>query len=227
MFSTYQLMRNYCGNTLDKYSLSYLVRLFKSATDKRGRNKYFSAIFCKVYPYILETSKKFIYLQDEQKVELTLLNLYTALNNYDCNSSAEFFTYFHKSLHNKLLSYDERQKSGQKNQAWNNLIDMSDDSYEYTINSVESKDATELYNKLLLDIETSNVLNLEEKLYCKAIMLGANTADDIIRYTGMSCRKRTSKRKLTYPMSDSSAKRIITSIRDSIREKVKVNGGLY
>lgn len=242
MYNTYKLMSNCTNSTYLEKELEELCQEYRTTNNVRKRNKIIAAMFCKVFPMILEIQKKYFSLTNEQKVEHALFHLVRSVRYY--NGGIKFSSFFHTHLTNQMKTLLTSENSLKK-AAFQHIVKDNDNILNwYTKNQIGKKyENSEEY--MLQMIKNAPKLSSEEKAYCACVLVGYDKTQQIAEKLNLPdepAKKKSNKKpknqninNISNPIQEISIEkqleleqqrqlRRVRKIRQSIKEKAKLYG---
>lgn len=233
MFSTYELMCSLRNEHLVALPINDLISLYQETDVDRLKSKYYANVFCRFFPMILKVTRRYSALTNEQKVEETLRCLLLSMNNFSGNKKAKFLTYFYGNLHTKLTGLTNRLQCDNK-KVWTQLYKGTQEEVNRLLSLIPDKsnsyDDTDIMNL----IDSSSILNKDEKLLCKLYSEGFYSNKDILKRMSLLgnlysrdsefikniCRGRRMLKDDFKVIKSSHEKRVLDGIKESLKKKL-------
>lgn len=231
MYTTYKLMANCTNSTYLNMDLEDLCEGYKKTESVTKRNKIIAAMFCKVYPMVLDIQKKYYSITNEQKVEHALFHLVRSIKYYKQDGKVKFSSFFHTHLSNQMKSLLSSENSLKK-AAFQNIVRNNDNVMNWYAKNepIKSYEQSEIY--VLENLKNSSYLSTEEKEYCACIIAGYDKVQQISEKLNLTNRVqdpiRNTKKEYTpeqiIKLQDSRNQKRIRDIRKSIKDKINKYG---
>lgn len=230
MYATYKMMSNGTNSTYLNKSLEELCDEYNSTDSVNKRNKIVAAMFCKVFPMILEIQKKYYSLTNEQKVDHALFHLVRSIKYYK-KGNVKFSSFFHTHLTNQmktLLSSENNLKKA----AFQNIVRDNDNVLNRYIKTQPTKDYDKSEQYFLENLKNSTYLSTEEKEYCACILAGYDKVDIIREKLDLENRHMDNAIVRKQELSEEKIKELdakrdqrrIRKIKQSIKDKIALYG---
>ena len=214
MFDTYQMMTKYASKQYAKENMNNLAFRFRNTTDKIEKNKIYATLFVNLFPMMLKLQRTHLDIPNEEKVEICMEKLLTALKSFD-HTKVKFSTYYHQCLSNQLLSQDTKQRCT-KRKVWRRVIsdELKTDNAFKKIKSPISKDL-----KLIEKLKDSDLLTTTEKEYCACILAGYSTQKEL--QEKLKLAERMKNITVDNPIYNSVNSRLVNEVKNSLKQKLK------
>lgn len=228
MYDTYKLMSSCTNSTYLNKELEELCEDYKATENVRTKNKIIAAMFCKVFPMILEIQKKYYSLTNDQKVEHALFHLVRSIRYYK-NNNVKFSSFYHTHLTNQMKTLLTSENSLKK-AAFQNIVRDNDNVLTWYTKNEPSKNYENSDEYMLQTIKNAPKLSSEEKAYCACIIAGYDKSSQIIEKLNLPPEPVKVKKNVTNPINEMSIEkqvqmeekrqsRRIRKIKQSLKDK--------
>lgn len=226
MYEVYKRLSKISTEEFEDYTIDEVTWMFQETDNKRFKNKCYVYVFKKLFPMLLKIHHKprFAGLLNTDKTAECMYRVFLAMQKWKESKKVKLITYIYTSVTNALITMDTLSKNGAHN-VFNKLVALQDKELNHILYSIPEKsnheDTIDYYDML----NNNTILNHDEKLYCKKLIEGYRTVNEVskqLNKTSIPVHDLRTKSYTTIPITSANdLNKYCYKLRNSVKKKLQ------